>query len=246
MLIINRSKLSVYVNLVASLLLGIIIFNSKPAGATIFSVKQKGNYDQQGIWSPYYPGNVIKEADTVIINNIVGHNIDLVVKGTLIIKDDASFAGRNHIIIAKSGTMLNLGTCKFISLTNRGVIYNQNIVEVSMDFVNSGNVVNHNKIDVNNLLDNTGTIVGTEGTVSANRKFVNSRTGILKGYLDVCSNNFMNVEGGSIETATITFCGNPIMNENSLLSKQGESDPLHFEKSVSVESILRNIEPPTF
>ena len=45
----------------------------------------------------------------------------------------------------------------------------------------------------------------------------------------------MNVEGGTIDTETITFCTNPIFNSNGMMANQ--SDPLHFEKTVSAVSI---------
>jgi len=225
-----------------ALLFAIIILYNLPVSAAVYSVRQKGSYDQQEIWIPRYPGNVIKETDTVVINNEIYQNVDIVVRGTLIIRENSSFRGNKNMIVVKSGTLLNLGDCRFELLTNRGAIYNENTLEVSLDFVNSGNVINYKKIDVSNVLDNTGMITGKEGKVSASRKFINSRTGIIKGYVDVCSNNFMNVEGGSIDTQTTTFCGNQILNANTMVSQQG--DPFRFEKKISTESIFQAGEPP--
>lgn len=200
-----------------------------PLHATVFVTSKSGNYNHQEIWKPYYPGNIIKESDTVVITNAIEQNVDVVVKGTIVIKETGSLIGDKNIIIVKSGTLLNLGKSKFGLLTNRGAIYNQQTLEVSLDFVNSGNVINHKNIEVGNMLDNTGLLTGKGGDISANGRFVNSRTGSIKGNLDVCSNNFLNVEGGSVDTENTTFCGNPILSSSTVVSQN--SAPLHFEKS---------------
>lgn len=208
-----------------------VLFVSFLAEAAVFTTQKTGNFDQQAIWQPYYPGNVIKETDTVVINNSVTQNVDVVVKGTLIVQEKASLTGDRNMIVVKSGTLFNLGATKFGLLTNRGAIFNQQNLNVSMDFVNSGNVINHSKIEVGNVLDNTGLLTGKGGDYAANGKFINSRTGSIDGNLDVCSNNFLNVEGGSVNVQTTTFCGNPIFDSNNMFSK--ENEPMHFEKSAS-------------
>lgn len=217
------------------LLIAFLLSANLMVKAEIFSTKQSGNYDQREIWSPYYPGNVIKEEDTVVINNEINHNIDLVIRGTMVVQENASLSGIKKLIIIKSGTLLNLGNSKFGALTNRGVIYNQQKLEVALDFINSGNIINYSNIDVANILDNTGVIAGKGGSLSAARKFINSRSGTIKGHLDVCSNDFLNVEGGMVDTETTTFCGNTIFNNQGMFAKQG--DPLHFEKSASIVSL---------
>ncbi len=214
---------------------GILFSISYSSKATVFSTHKTGSYNQQEIWKPFYPGNTIKEGDTVVIKNDIEHNVDVVVKGTIVIQENASLLGDRNLIIVQTGTLLNLGKSKFGLLTNRGAIYNQQNLEVTMDFVNSGNIINHQKIEVGNMLDNTGLLTGKGGDVSANGKFVNSRTGSIKGNLDVCSNNFLNVEGGTVDMETTTFCGNPIFNSNTMFSQH--SDPLHFEKSASGVSV---------
>ena len=215
--------------------IGILLSSASHVEATVFSTFKTGSFNQQEIWKPFYPGNIIKEGDTVVIKNDIEHNMDVVVKGTFIIQENASLLGDKNMIVVKTGTLLNLGKSKFGLLTNRGAIYNQQNLEVTMDFVNSGNVINHQKIEVGNMLDNTGLLTGKGGDISANGKFVNSRTGTIKGNLDVCSNNFLNVEGGTVEMETTTFCGNPIFNSNTMFSQH--SDPLHFEKSAMGVSV---------
>lgn len=215
--------------------IGILFSSTSIAKAALFSTVKAGSFNQQEVWKPFYPGNIIKEGDTVVIKNDIEHNMDVVVKGTFIIQENASLLGDKNMIIVKTGTLLNLGKSKFGLLTNRGAIYNQQNLEVTMDFVNSGNVINHQKIAVGNMLDNTGLLTGKGGDVSANGKFVNSRTGSIKGNLDVCSNNFLNVEGGTVDMETTTFCGNPIFNSNTMVSQH--IDPLHFEKSAMGVSV---------
>jgi hypothetical protein len=217
--------------LAKSISIAILMCISLFTQAAVYTTQKSGAFDKQDIWTPFYPGNTIKESDTVVINHAVTQNIDVVVKGTLIIKEKASLTGDRNMIVVKTGTLFNLGATQFGLLTNRGAIFNQQRLDVTMDFVNSGNVINHSKIEVGNMVDNTGLLTGKGGKISATGKFVNSRTGSIDGNMDVCSNNFLNVEGGSINTQIITFCGNPIFDSNNMFSK--ENAPMHFEKSAS-------------
>lgn len=217
------------------LLLLVFIAIRFPLQATVFVTNKAGVYSEAAIWNPFYPGNIVKETDTLVISTTVEQNIDMVVKGTVIIKETGSLIGEKNVIIIKSGTFLNLGNSEFGLLTNRGAIYNQKNLAIKMDFVNSGNVINHNTIVVGNLLDNTGLLTGKEGAISAKGKFVNSRTGSIKGNLDVCSTNFLNVEGGTVDIENTTFCGNPIFNSDALVSQY--IVPAHLKNSASPVSI---------
>lgn len=213
----------------------VLLSGVRYAEAAVFTAAKTGSYDQQEIWQPYYPGNIIKETDTVIIARMVTQNVDLVVKGTIVIQETASLDGDRNMVIVKSGTLLNFGKSRFGLLTNRGAIFNKKNLEVTLDFVNSGNVINHNKIEVGNMLDNTGLLTGKGGDISANGKFVNSRTGSINGNMNVCSGNFLNVEGATVDVESTTFCGNPILSGNTTFSQL--NDPLRFEKSPSNVSV---------
>lgn len=223
-------------------LVGYLMVTNLMAKSEIYVTLKDGNYDQKEIWSPEYPGNIIKESDTVVITKVINQNTDVVIKGTVIVQETGILSGDRHLIIIKSGTLLNLGASEFAKLTNRGAIYNQQNIEVLLDFVNSGNVINYNDIIVGNKLDNTGMITGKDGKISAERKFINSRTGTVKGYIDLCSNDFLNVEGGKLDSETITFCNNPIFNSHGMMASH--SDRLHFENSVSAVSIKTGIHSP--
>src|SRR5688500_12998266 len=72
--------------------------------AAVYTTQKSGAFDKQEIWTPFYPGNIIRETDTVVINHAVAQNIDVVVKGTMIIKEKASLTGDRNMIIVKSGT----------------------------------------------------------------------------------------------------------------------------------------------
>ncbi|GIV32521.1 MAG: hypothetical protein KatS3mg031_0056 [Chitinophagales bacterium] len=207
-------------------------FAGADVNAAVYSTIQQGAFDQTEIWSPQYPGNIIKENDTLLISHEIRLNADLLVKGTLIIEESASLIGLHNVIVVRTGTVINLGNMQVDLFTNRGAFYNRQHLEVITDFVNSGNIINHKDITVSNVIDNTGIMLGKGGSITATNKFINSRTGQIKGYLNVCSNNFLNVEGGVIDTQTTTFCGNPVLGDQGLLSQAQET--LQYKRNVTV------------
>jgi len=199
------------INAIALLIISLITlsFSTK---AKVFTASLDGNYNDQTIWVPSYPGNIIKENDTVYIANDVKLNTDIVVKGTLLVRMTGSLMGGKNMIVLQQGKLLNFGITITDALNNKGLVYNKRILEVALDFINSGEVVNHESIVVGNIVDNIGLITGQGGSLMANKKFVNSQTGMLKGSIDVCSNNFMNVDGGTIDSTHLGFCGHRIFN----------------------------------
>ena len=114
-----------------TLLLAVLLYLSFGANAEVFTTKQAGKYSQKEVWTSGYPGNIIHEDDTVIIVNNLNYYIDIVVKGTLIIKDNGGLKGTKNILLLKSGKLFNLGPTIFGALSNQGVIYNENVLEVS-------------------------------------------------------------------------------------------------------------------
>ena len=106
---------------------------------------------------------------------------------------------------------------------------------------------------IGNITDNIGIITGQGGSLMANEKFVNSQTGMLKGSIDVCSNNLMNVDGGTIDSTHLSFCGHRIFhsvylsadirNDNIVISLRNSEnkDYKKYQVERSVDGI--NYEP---
>lgn len=195
------------------LALAALLSLSFSASATTHTISGNGNYNDTKLWSDGYQGNVIFEGDTVLLSGNINMNVDLVVKGAIVVKNQARFTGSKNLIIMDEGLVVNNGMTIVEAITNRGTLFNKNILETAKDFINTGKVYNNQSLVVGNILDNVGTISGNGGQMIANNKFVNSKTGQIQGSIDVCSANFMNVDGGSIDSTFVSFCGARIFSE---------------------------------
>ena len=200
-----------------ALILAALIGFSFSVSATTFTANLNGTYNDANIWTPAYPGNIIQEADTVVINNDVKLSTDIVIKGTVLVRRTGSFIGNKKLVVLPSGKLINFGTCIVDAINNRGMIFNKHILEVALDFINSGELINQESMVVGNITDNIGLITGKGGNLISNKKLVNSQTGVIKGGIDICSNNFMNVDGGTIDSTHLSFCGHRIFS-NAYLS----------------------------
>lgn len=194
----------------AMLLISSLIWLSLSSAAKIYTANLDGAYNDRNIWIPSYPGNIIRETDTVYIANDVKLTTDIVIKGMLMVRSTGSLMGSKNLVVLQSGKLLNFGITISEGLASKGLVYNKHIMEVARDFINSGEVINQESMVVGNIVDNIGLITGQGGSFMANRKFINSQTGILKGCIDVCSNNFINVDGGTIDSTHLSFCGHRI------------------------------------
>lgn len=206
-----RSLMSEPIGLLMATLLSISVSTK----AEVFTTKTNGNFTDPEIWSKY-PGNIVRETDTVIIKNNISLNKDVIVKGLLQISSGSSLHGDGNLVVLADGKFTNHGIALVKSITNRGAISNANVLETSVDFINVGQFTNHQSTVVGNILDNTGEINGTNGQVMVNKRMVNAVTGSIKGTIDICSNDFSNVGGAKIDSLNVSFCGNKIFNATYL------------------------------
>ncbi|MDX2001932.1 MAG: hypothetical protein SFW35_05855 [Chitinophagales bacterium] len=197
---------------ITGLVMAALISIGCTAKAAVFTAENNGMFNEATVWTPSYPGNIINNADTVIIGKHVKLNVDVIVKGTLIVRGQSSLLGEKNLVVLGEGRLINQGITIVQSLTNRGTVQNRSILETSKDLINTGTLMNNQSMVVGNILDNVGTISGNGGTLIANNKLVNSQSGIIEGNIDVCSSNFMNVDGGTLDSTNISFCGNRIFN----------------------------------
>lgn len=193
-----------------ALILAALIGFSFSLNAKTFTANLQGDYSDQNIWIPSYPGNIIQETDTLVINNDIKLTTDIVLKGTVLVRRTGSLMGEKKMVVLPSGKFVNFGTAVVAALNNRGLIYNRHILEVAADFINSGEVFNQESMVVGSITDNIGLITGTGGNLISNKKIVNSQTGVIRGGIDICTGNFMNVDGGTIDSTHLSFCGHRI------------------------------------
>lgn len=198
---------------IGGLLLAALLSLSFSASATTHTVSGNGNFNDSKLWVDGYPGNVIYEGDTVMLSGNINMNVDVVVKGALMVKSQARFTGSKNLIVMDEGLFMNSGITIVEAISNRGTVYNKSILETHKDLINTGKVVNNQSMVVGNILDNVGLVSGNGGHLIANNRFVNSQGGQIQGNLDVCSANFMNVDGGRIDSTFVSFCGARIFSE---------------------------------
>ena len=104
-----------------------------------------------------------------MINNDVKLSTDVVVKGTLMVRMSGSFMGNKNLIVLPSGKFLNFGVSIIDGLSNKGMVYNKHILEIALDFINSGELINQESMVVGNIVDNIGLITGQGGNLIANK-----------------------------------------------------------------------------
>lgn len=196
------------IGLIAAALLS-LGFTSK---AATYTASTSGNYNEETVWQPAYPGNIVSANDTVVVKGNLKLNVDVIVKGTMIVNAQASLTGEKVLVVLEKGIFVNSGITVVNDITNRGGIINRHILETNEDLINTGKIWNNESMVVGSILDNVGTITGNGGNLIANQKLVNSKTGQIVGNVDVCSSNFMNVDGGQLDSANISFCGHRIFN----------------------------------
>ncbi len=223
-----------------ALIIAALISLSFSAQATVYTATLDGKYNDQNIWTPAYPGNIIQEEDTVIINNAVKMTSDIVVKGKLMIRKTGSFTGNKNVIILQGGSMQNFGLAVIEGLVNKGMVFNNHILEIAYDFINTGELINQQSMIVGNIVDNIGLITGNGGSLMANKKLVNSQTGSIRGNIDVCSANFLNVDGAMIDSTRLSFCGHRIFKQ-VYLSADIKSDNIQLSLKNSEAKNYKNI-----
>lgn len=225
------------------LLMATLISLCVVASAATFTTQQSGKYNETSNWTPSYPGNYIKAEDTIIINAHIILSHDLLVKGILVIKERAALTSENNLIILEEGSCINNGILLAKTINNKGKTINQNILETIGDFINTGTVENHHSIVIGNIMENTGTLTGTAGFLIANKRLINTFPGKISGSVDICSNDFSNINGGAIDSINISFCGHRIFNSLFLTASATSESiqlclknaPLHRYKECTIE-----------
>jgi hypothetical protein len=80
-----NSNFNFFFNIYALLLaISVIICVNVKAGT--YQTISYGGYNEKHLWQNGYPGNIIRETDTVIIAHNITLSSDIIVKGTLIVK----------------------------------------------------------------------------------------------------------------------------------------------------------------
>lgn len=199
------------------------------ANAASYTASGMGNFNDENIWTPEYPGNMINAGDTVKVTGQVTLNKDVLIEGMVFIESEASLVGSGNLIIMDDAYFINKGLTIVGGVTNKGLVYNKHILETNDDFINTGKILNNESVVVGKIMENLGLLTGNGGTYMASTKMINTGSGQITGNTNVCSSDFMNIEGGVIDSNYISFCGARIFNDMFLTA------------SVKTESIILNL-----
>lgn len=184
----------------------LICLNFSVKAASYYAASD-GKYQDPNIWISAYPGNYIREYDTVYIDAHVELSSDVVVKGVLITGKNFSLTGSYNLVMLPEGMMQNRGIIRVKSFVNKGTVNNYGILESETDCINSGLIENRGSITVDNIFENTGNIGGEKGSIIANKRIVNKDKGIINGTMDLCSNQFASEESAFVDYQKVTYCG---------------------------------------
>lgn len=216
------------------------------AEAAVYTASGMGNFNDEKIWSPEYPGNVIEASDTVKITGQVKLNKDILIKGMVLINQEASLVGAGNIIVLEDAFLINKGLALVGGVSNQGVVYNRHILETNADFINSGKILNNESIVVGQIMENLGLMTGDGGKFTASNKMINAQSGRITGNTDVCSNDFMNIDGARIDSNFISFCGTRIFNDVFLTTNvKSDNIILNLKNSEKLNAEKLDVERST-
>lgn len=191
------------------------------ANATTYKATMFGRWTSSEIWTPSFPGNIISEKDSVIIEADVVINANIEVYGTLLVKKRANLIGNFPIYINKSGLYQNQGNSVYKNIINAGIIENEMLIETNSDIENEGSVYNNKAIvSAATIYNNGGVLDGNKGAYYAKDKFVNTNNGIVgeKVKMYIAENNNSN-----IDLPTIAATKNKINLQGELYSRNNIS-----------------------
>jgi hypothetical protein len=208
--------------------------------STTFTFTGPGDWDESQNWDQF-PGNVIAEFDTVIINErcIIKRNINLINNGIFLTDGDAIIEVLGNF--ENNGVYQQSGLGAYFGVTNNGVLTNNGQMEVSGifdiwvsgSFYNYGSFVSQNA-EIKNLSDfeNLGFMdIGPNVVFENFRDFINEGTELnLKG-LFINQNNNSSIENFSDfilhDNSEIELNG-PMINDGKLKGNGLISGPSPF------------------
>jgi hypothetical protein len=178
---------------------------SSGVSAKTFTIVNSGKWSDVSIWQDGSVSNQIEEGDVVLVKSHIMINVDLIVKGTLIVDKGFSMMSNKSIFITKSGKFINDGNVSVKRLFNEGIINNNAMLESMLDIENKGILDNNvNMVAGSNLLNFGGNVKGRNGTYFANSSVVSSPSATFSKDINM-------FYGGETSTTTTTTTANTSM-----------------------------------
>ncbi len=136
-----------------------------------------GKWNDARIWGNDYAGTTVNIGDVVIITGQVTITENITINGKLQIEKGACVVGLKDLVIEKPGMLVNYGSVVMKRIINQGTIYNNLLMEATMDIENHGKIENNNNVVAGNDFDsNTGNMGGNGGAYYVNNTLKTSNT----------------------------------------------------------------------
>jgi hypothetical protein len=224
---------------------------SSVASAKTFTIVNSGKWSDVSIWQDGIVSNQIEEGDVVLVKSHIMINIDLIVKGTLIVDKGFSMMSNKSIFIDKSGKFINDGNVSVKRLFNEGTISNNAMLESMLDIENKGVLDNNvNMVAGSNLLNFGGNVKGRNGTYFANSSVVSSPSATFSKDINVFYGNeiasttissSMKLETEVVKNNIMLTVSNPNKETANNFSIERSFDGKNFETISEVKGSTDNV-----
>lgn len=236
----NRSMKKNYIvpKLIFTTILSYLCFNH--ANAATFKTTAYGKFSDEKVWEPTYPGNMVKEGDSIIISSQIILNVPITIQGVLVIEKGAGLQGNKDILVTKSGSLSNKGNTVVKRLLNEGKINNELVLETMMEMENTGWVHNSSvTLSGSNLLNRGGVLDGKNGNYFSNNSVIASPNSIYGKNIKILqSTSFSNPINEIDESVYCNASMNVFAGEGNKVFVEITSSRLKELTSVSLEKSL--------
>ncbi len=229
----------------------VCLLTASVVSAKTFTIVNSGKWSDASIWQDGSVSNQIEEGDVVLVKSHIMINVDLIVKGTLIVDKGFSMMSNKSIFIAKSGKFINDGNVSVKRLFNEGIINNNAMLESMLDIENKGILDNNvNMVAGSNLLNFGGNVKGRNGTYFANSSVVSSPSATFSKDINVFYGNeiastttssSMKLETEVVKNNIMLTVSNPNKETANNFSIERSFDGKNFETISEVKGSTDNV-----
>lgn len=229
----------------------VCLLTASVVSAKTFTIVNSGKWSDVSIWQDGSVSNQIEEGDVVLVKSHIMINVDLIVKGTLIVDKGFSMMSNKSIFIGKSGKFINDGNVSVKRLFNEGTINNNAMLESMLDIENKGILDNNvNMVAGSNLLNFGGNVKGRNGTYFANSSVVSSPSATFSKDINVFYGNeiastttssSMKLETEVVKNNIMLTVSNPNKETANNFSIERSFDGKNFETISEVKGSTDNV-----
>jgi hypothetical protein len=173
-----------------------------------------GKWNDARVWGNDYTGTTVNPGDVVIITGLVTITENITINGTLQIEKGACIVGLKDLDISKTGRLINNGSIVMKRIINQGTIYNNLMMEATLDIENQGKIENNSNVVAGNDFDtNTGNMGGNGGAYYVNNTLKTSAASTFAKNVEAFYGNTVD---SSTKTSVPAASPAPVLTASSL------------------------------